>query len=99
MDTRQKYVRLKEYDSFIFFPMIIEHSTFKHLQPISAGFCYPQTKQLKHTKNIFVLWIDEFEGGEAYQDDWTYLEEFKSHESALQYILDNYGEVEKISDY
>jgi hypothetical protein len=38
--TKQKYVRLKELDSFIFFPEIIEHSTFKHLNPISAGFCY-----------------------------------------------------------
>ncbi len=38
--TKQKYVRLKEYDSFIFFPEIIDHSTFKHLNPISAGFCY-----------------------------------------------------------
>jgi hypothetical protein len=38
--TKQKYVRIKEYDSFIFFPEIIEHSAFKHLNPISAGFCY-----------------------------------------------------------
>lgn len=40
MDTKQKYVRLKEYDSIIIFPMIVEHSTFKHLSPVSAGFCY-----------------------------------------------------------
>lgn len=39
-DQRQKYVRLKEYDSFIFFPEVIEHSRFKYLNPISAGFCY-----------------------------------------------------------
>lgn len=38
--TKQKYVRLKSYNSFIFFPQIIEHSTFKHLNPVSAGFCY-----------------------------------------------------------
>lgn len=38
--TKQKYVRLKQYNSFIFFPQIIEHSTFKHLDLISAGFCY-----------------------------------------------------------
>ena len=59
----------------------------------------PQTKQLKRTKDkIFTLWIDEFEGGEAYETDWTYVEdqnEFKSHEEALQYVVDNYGEVEK----
>lgn len=40
MDTKHKYVRLKEYNQIIFFPMIIEHSTFKYLEPVSAGFCY-----------------------------------------------------------
>jgi len=40
MAEKQKYVRLQEYDNFIFFPQIIEHSTFKHMNPISAGFCY-----------------------------------------------------------
>lgn len=39
-DTKLKYVRLSNYDSFIIFPMIIEHSTFSHLDPVSAGFCY-----------------------------------------------------------
>ena len=38
-DTRQKYVRLKEYDEIIIFPQIIEHSEFKTLNPVSAGFC------------------------------------------------------------
>lgn len=40
MDTKQKYVKLKEYDSIIIFPCIIEHSEFKRLNPVSAGFCY-----------------------------------------------------------
>ena len=40
MDTKQKYVRLKEYDEIIIFPCVIEHSRFKHMNPISAGFCY-----------------------------------------------------------
>jgi hypothetical protein len=39
-DTKLKYVRLAEYDEIIIFPMILEHSTFKYLNPISAGFCY-----------------------------------------------------------
>lgn len=63
----------------------------------------PQTKQLKLSKDkTFILFIDEFEGGEAYESDWTYVEdenEFKSHESALQYVIDNYGEVEKLYVY
>lgn len=40
MDTKQKYVRLKDYSEIIIFPMVIEHSKFKYLEPISAGFCY-----------------------------------------------------------
>jgi hypothetical protein len=40
MDTKQKYVRLKEYNQIIIFPQIIEHSEFKYLEPISAGFCH-----------------------------------------------------------
>ena len=39
-DNKHKYVRIKEYNQFIFFPITTEHSTFKHLNPISAGFCY-----------------------------------------------------------
>ena len=39
-DTKLKYVRLKAYDEIIIFPMLLEHSTFKNLNPISAGFCY-----------------------------------------------------------
>ena len=37
---KMKYVRLEQYDSFIFFPEVINHSTFKDLKPISAGFCF-----------------------------------------------------------
>ena len=40
MDTKQKYVRLKQYGEVIIFPTIIEHSKFRHLGVISAGFCY-----------------------------------------------------------
>jgi hypothetical protein len=40
MDTKQKFVRLKEYNEVIIFPCVIEHSRFKHFNPISAGFCY-----------------------------------------------------------
>jgi hypothetical protein len=41
------------------------------------------------------LWIDEYEGGDAYVTDWNYLEEFTSKEDAMKYIIDNYGQVEK----
>ena len=40
MSLKQKYVRLEEYDEFIIFPEILQHSDFKAWRPISAGFCY-----------------------------------------------------------
>ena len=40
MDTKQKYVRLKDYDEIIIFPQIIERSRFRNMNPISAGFCH-----------------------------------------------------------
>jgi len=40
MDTKQKYVRLKEYDEIIIFPQIIQHSEFSNMNPVSAGFCH-----------------------------------------------------------
>ena len=40
MDTKLKFVRLKQYNEVIIFPCVIEHSKFKYLNPISAGFCY-----------------------------------------------------------
>jgi hypothetical protein len=46
MDTKQKYVRLGEYDQIIIFPTIIEHSDFKSMKPISAGFCYVHTDKV-----------------------------------------------------
>jgi len=39
MDTKQKYVRLKD-GEIIIFPISISHDTFKYLNPVSAGFCY-----------------------------------------------------------
>ena len=42
MDTKQKYVRLKDYDEIIIFPQIIQHSRFRGMDPISAGFCHVQ---------------------------------------------------------
>ena len=39
MYTKIKYVRVKQYNGIIMFPDWIEHVKFKHLEPISAGFC------------------------------------------------------------
>jgi hypothetical protein len=58
----------------------------------------PKTQQLKKTTNkVCQLWIDECEGGEAYETDWTHVDEFKLFDDAMNYILENYGEVEKLA--
>lgn len=49
-------------------------------------------KTKKGEKNVHV-WIDEYEGGEAYLTDWDFLESFDSFDEAKQYIIDNYGEI------
>lgn len=40
MDTKQKYVRLKQYNQVIIFNPILDHSQFHNFEPISAGFCH-----------------------------------------------------------
>lgn len=39
MYTKIKYVRVKQFNGIIMFPDWINHSEFKNLNPISAGFC------------------------------------------------------------
>ena len=40
---QHKYIRLPQFDEIIIFPEVIQHSKFKHLNPISAGFCHINT--------------------------------------------------------
>lgn len=57
---------------------------------------------IQEVKGEISLWVDEYEGGEAYQDDWTYDDEqpeFKSTQEAYEYIVENNGEVELIDTY
>ena len=61
MDTKQKYVRLKEYDQIIIFPMIIEHADFINMNPISAGFCYVDDKKISCFGNSVSLRLDSKE--------------------------------------
>lgn len=41
-----KYIKLKEYSSIIVFPCVVSHDTFKHLSPVTAGFCYINEKKV-----------------------------------------------------
>jgi hypothetical protein len=56
----------------------------------------PKLQKTIKTKNkTYQLFIDECEGGEAYETDWTHVDEFKSFDDAMDYILENHGEVQK----
>lgn len=35
-----KYIKVGDYNSIIIFPEIIQHDTFRYLNPTTAGFCY-----------------------------------------------------------
>jgi hypothetical protein len=61
MDTKQKYVRLKEYDEIIIFPQILEHSEFRNLNPISAGFCYVNKDNISCFGRSISLNLDSLE--------------------------------------
>ena len=61
---------------------------YKSKENLDMGF------SIQESRGEVSLWIDECEGGEAYQDDWTYEDHFDSKEDAYQYIVENYGEVE-----
>lgn len=60
----------------------------------------PKTKSSNTTTNkVYSVWVDRYEGGEAYESDWEYIDEFKSFEVALKHITDTYGEIEKKAVY
>ncbi len=44
MSEKQKYVKLSS-GQVIIFPMSIEHDTFKHLSPVTAGFCHVRSSR------------------------------------------------------
>ena len=46
-DRKQKYVRLGRYDEIVIFPDTLQHSDFKYLKPISAGFCYVDADKVR----------------------------------------------------
>lgn len=50
------------------------------------------------TKNSTTIevWIDECEGGEANDMDWTYIDEFGSKDAALSFIFEEYGPVSEL---
>jgi len=39
MSERLKYIKTRE-GEVVIFPEIIEHSTFRNMEPVTAGFCY-----------------------------------------------------------
>ena len=60
---KMKYVKVGDYNSIIIFPMIIEHSKFKYLNPTTAGFCYISEDKVECFGNSISLGLkaDEYE--------------------------------------
>lgn len=58
MDTKQKYVRLGTYNEVIIFPCVIQHSEFRDMKPISAGFCYVGKDKITCFGESFSLGLD-----------------------------------------
>jgi len=58
MDTKQKYIKLSEYGEIIIFPSIIQHSDFKNMNPISAGFCHVHTDKVVCFGESFSLGLE-----------------------------------------
>jgi hypothetical protein len=63
----------------------------------------------KPNKKTYSIWHDPFEGGQAYDSDWTIvneetfpnlnlpdLGEWKSFDEAYKWIVDNFGEITEI---
>lgn len=44
MSEKLKYIKLPEYNSIVIFPCVINHSSFRHKNPVSAGFCNIDTE-------------------------------------------------------
>jgi len=60
-DTKQKYVRLKKYNLIIIFHPAIEHSEFKNMDVISAGFCYVHEDKVVCFGGSFSLNLESME--------------------------------------
>ena len=63
MDTKQTYVRLKEFNQIIIFPCDISHDEFLNWGVISAGFCHVRNKEVNCFGNSYSLHL------EAKEDD------------------------------
>lgn len=61
IDTKQKYVRLKEYNEIIIFPQILNHSEFRNFNPISAGFCHIHKDKVVCFGNSVSLRLDSMD--------------------------------------
>jgi len=67
--------------------MIVEVNRYQSKENSDLGF-FIETMNGKTT-----LWKDEFEGGDANEMDWMYVDEFEDQDAAINYIVKNYGEI------
>ena len=67
-----------------------------------------QAFNIQEHKKIYTIWHDKYEGGYAYDSDWSLVDggdefpnvpdscEWNSYDEAYKWIVDNYGEVTEI---
>jgi hypothetical protein len=54
---------------------------------------------IQEVKDEVSLWVDEYEGGEAYVTDLDFEENFKIEQDAIDYINNKWGTIELINIY
>jgi len=82
------------------------------------GFAIQEDELIKYKNNVesiktgkinYIIWHDQYEGGEAYYDDWTLVDDmdvypnlpdhgWETFEDAYNWIVDNYGSITKIGE-
>ena len=81
----RKYVSVKDPEKGFY---IIEQDQVKYKR---------NGDSVKTGKKEYSIWIDEFEGGEAGDDDWEFINDgFLLFQSAYNWVVKNYGEIKEI---
>ena len=80
-------------------------TTYQLISNIEVGFSINEEEDRKYNKDgssvktgriNYALWVDSYEGGDAFETDWDYIDFFTSEQDAIDYIKTNYGDIKKI---
>ncbi len=83
----------------------METKIYQSIDNPELGFTIQEQDQYIMINNVFsksglleyTLWIDNYEGGDAYMTDWDQIDDvYDSFGSAMAYIVENYGKVKLV---